>query len=225
MSWKSIRQEIRDRNYFVLFIAIFAFVISFHPRLIPYALGATGLSWLFTKNLLSRLKKLFPNSYFLIILVFYILHVVALLYTYNLKHGLFNLQVRLALLVIPIVVFSSTKEIIRNKALFISSFIIGVSLSAFICYALAFYNAFQNAVNNELLNFDIYKIYSDLPFLKLLLTGHSFLNYGYFSFFIHPNYFAMYITLASLLLYKKIDLQNKKGLNFLYSLLLVFLLI
>lgn len=219
---KAWLKSIKDGSLLVLLITLLAFSMSFYRIILPYFIWLIGLSWLFTNGFWDRFKQLWKNKYFLIIVAFYLYHVLGLIYTNNMKDGLFNIEVKLSLFIFPMVFFSSENIIIKKKNTILNAFVWGIVVSVVFCYFNALYQAHIHAKGDNFFNFDVLDLYHDKSFFQLILTGNSYLNYGWFSAFIHVNYFAMYITFALYIAYQRI--LSKKYNNVLYYILLIFLL-
>lgn len=206
-----LKEDFRERDYFIWFLVLLIFLMVFSPRWLPYGIAVSGLSWAFSKNLPIKLNALFRNKWFLLILAFYILHVLGLLYSQNLHEGKLDLQTKLSLIVLPIVFFSSENSIRKRKGLLTGAYVVSVIAAAVLCFLMSFYKAYQNAGDEGGLNFDVYGIYTKGQFLTMFLNGHSYLNYGFLSHFIHVNYFSMYIALAIYLVYLRVFNEGHSG--------------
>jgi len=106
-----------------------------------------------------------------LIIAFYLMHVVASLYSKNKDIALFDLEVKASLIVFPLVFLFISKTLIKNKDVIFKLFII---ISAIISLFL---------ISNALYNF-------------IILKEISAIIYSNFSILLHPSYYAMYLVFA-----------------------------
>lgn len=91
-------------------------------------------NWLLEKKYSEKWQLLKTNKIFWITISLFILHIVGLLYTNNFTRGLEDVKIKLPLLLLPIVLFSSkqiTKEEVRLVLFFFSA---GILLASIWCY-------------------------------------------------------------------------------------------
>ncbi len=178
--------QVRNINFYL--ICSLSFCLPLFQHLTPLIALLVLISSLFCKNNYAAILK---NKTIVSLLIFYVLYCLGMIYTGNNQQGLFNLQVKLSLLLFPIVLVSVlefNKE--KTRRLF-SFFIYGCLTACAICFLLATYRFIEE---------------------KWLISQHLYnLNYGInfflssrLSCFMHPSYFAMYLGFAiSLLIYAK----------------------
>jgi O-antigen ligase len=126
-------------------------------------------------------KSLIP---ILILPCFYILHIIGLAYSSNLEYGFFDLEVKLSMILIPIIILIRSSIYQNKQKLIFTSLISGVLISFFINITHAYFN---------------------------YLTDGQILNFYYclLSPSIHPSYMAMYIGVSLIaLIYYKTKLFN-----------------
>jgi hypothetical protein len=150
----------------VALLVLVAFFLPF-KFLVNVFIAVVFISWLLS----NPFKKLFtktPNTLILAApLVFYVLHVIALLYTRNIGEGLFSLEIKISMLIFPLL-FYTEKFTSKQYLFFLKSFIVGTLLCCLLCLARAGF----------------------LFFLK----GENHFYYESLAWFQHPSYLAMYIT-------------------------------
>ncbi len=178
-----------------IFALGFVFSLPLGKDLIPYFIWLIGLIWLLEgryKELVKRMNILDRKTlFFCILMFFYLIHIVGLLYSNNLKVGLFDIQVKLSLLLFPLFLFAANERYSKNLNYLLLTFVAGTVFSAILCYIVALYHVFH--FENGKVIFDLY------PPDEYHL---SWFSYKYFSVFHHPSYFAMYVLLSiSILLY------------------------
>jgi len=161
---------LKKANLYVLHVLVL--LISFQERFIPLALVTFLVLNLFSVSWSDRVyyfkkRKLFIFSF----TAFYVVSLIGMLYTFNVQEGLFDLEVKMSILFVPL--FFLTSNIINKYTVFglLKTYIFGVSLSLLLQFVMAGFN-FQETGN------------TDVFFYRLL------------SFFHHPTYFSMYTNFA-----------------------------
>ncbi len=148
------------------------FLLSFQERFVSVALvfflvlNLFSVRWQIRKHYFIKRRK-----YILSFISLYLMSLVGMLYTLNISEGLFDLEVKLSILLVPIFVLSSNIINKFNVYAIIKSFIWGVSLSLALQYVIA-----------------------TLKFYEFGNTEVFF--YALFSYFHHPSYFSMYTNFA-----------------------------
>ncbi|MBY0435689.1 MAG: O-antigen ligase family protein [Cyclobacteriaceae bacterium] len=99
-------------------------------------LGLVALSTFKKGNFFNRLPQ---NRPAILLILFFVLHVVSLIYTFNLSNGLFNLEKKLSFFILPIILvpaFShmdlSERQALNNK-IGLLTILIGLTLLSFAC--------------------------------------------------------------------------------------------
>jgi len=218
---------LKGQNLNYLFVVLLALLMPFKKELLPYLVSLSFLSWVFQKNILTKVRGAFKFNYFLFIFFFYILCLAGLLYTANIKRGLFDVQIKLSLLIFPIIFFSSSNYFIERKKYVINSFIIGNLIASLICISYATYRSFKNG-GDEIFSIVIWPGMKNWSFFKLLFSGYSLYNYDSLSVFMHPSYFSIHLILSIYFIYDKLflkkSIETRKGKIVNYSLLVFFLI-
>ncbi|MEO6904418.1 MAG: O-antigen ligase family protein [Bacteroidia bacterium] len=164
--------------YLALFLA-FSLTLS---RVVPLLIALMLLNWIIEGDFKNKFIALKNNKFALLFISFYLLHVVGLLYTQNIKSGLFDLEVKLSLLLFPLLYGSRPLSEGKLNQVFIA-FISGLLLSSVVMLSKAI-------------------------FLYFTLHENHFYYEEFASTGIHLGYMAMYINfgigglLLMLLVYK-----------------------
>ncbi len=110
--------------------------------------------------------------------VLYLLYLLGLLYTDNFDYGLFDIEVKLSLLIFPVLISTLPSAFYEAKIIYriFWSFIIGAFISTFVCIVYA------------LFKFSFFHSTSDFYYSRL-------------SVFLHPGYFSMYLNFAVAVLF------------------------
>lgn len=188
-------------DYYLL--VLLAVAMPFYMHILPYLIVLLTISWILQKDILNKLKKSFLSKYFILLLAFFALHLIGLLYTKNIDEGLFNVQKKLSLLIIPLVFFTNNSLTTRKKNFILKSFIYANLVASIICIIVAIYRSFHNSENGDF-NAAVWSFANNWPFLKLLFSSYSYFNYTWLSVFMHPGYFSMYVLLSLYILYSRL---------------------
>ncbi|MEN7551988.1 O-antigen ligase family protein [Rapidithrix thailandica] len=176
---------IEDVNYILLvLIAVFMPIGITASSIIIILLV---LLWILSKKFSQTFVSLKNRKLLIPLIVFYLLHVIALLYTKNIDSGLFALEVRLSMLIFPIVIggITITTSRIRKILLTFSYCIFFYSL---LCYFVAVYKS------NGML-------FETSPAWRSPFNRE---NYTSPILGIHPSYFSMYVIFAILILFEDV---------------------
>lgn len=195
------RKVILSKRKVNLYLAhLLVFLIPFEQGIVPIGLVAFLVTNLFVHKWEERVE-LFKKRWQFIALFssFYLLHAFGLLYSDNLGFGFFDLEVKLSMLLVPLVVLSS--NVINRFTIIeiLKTFIFGASISALYC--------FLNATFEFLRTEDYHVFY-----------------YKYLSYYHHPGYYAMYLNFAisGLLI---LIFHSKDKVRAIYFVLLSFLMV
>jgi len=91
-------------------------------------------NWLLEKNYHQKWQGLKTNRFFWILASLFILHILGMAYTENTQKGLDELRIKLPLLILPLVLFSSPPITAKEFKLIFRFFFLGVFLSSIYCY-------------------------------------------------------------------------------------------
>ncbi|HOU97728.1 MAG TPA: O-antigen ligase family protein [Bacteroidales bacterium] len=186
-------------NYLFAMLGLFSAVaISVH------GIGAVYIAvWLFFALLFFFTHKSLSGTFFtplwLILPLFYIIHLVGMLYTQNIKSGWFDLEVKLTVFILPIIFYFQHKSLNRQNVKFFKWFylfsVLGISLFLLTKAILAYKSG------------DIGKLY-----------------YNELSAPYHPSYLAMYVVMALLFLFDFMVNDKRKALIFMYFIGIIYFL-
>ncbi|MDF1674897.1 MAG: O-antigen ligase family protein [Vicingaceae bacterium] len=165
-------------NYYLF--SLLAFIIPLERKLIPPI-----IILLFVSSLLNGSFKFKEKKGILALTLLYVTYVVGLIYSINLKYGLFDLEVKLSLLLFPLVFFVSKIEMKKVADNILNSFIDG-------CFVASILSLISAAIQ--------YYLYSDI---------NSFF-YGELALYGHSSYMAIFLCFSSALIYIKNIKQGNK---------------
>ena len=163
-------------NYY-LFLLL-AFIIPLERKLIPPI-----IILLFVSSLINGSFKFKEKKGILALAFLYVTYVVGLIYSTNLKYGLFDLEVKLSLLLFPLVFFVSKIEMKKVADNILNSFIDG-------CFVASMLSLISAAIQ--------YYLYGNI---------NSFF-YGELALYGHSSYMAIFLCFSSALIYIRNIKQN-----------------
>ena len=191
------RQEFHKKAHYYLALAItFSLPVA---RLTPIFISLMLLNWLVEGDFKNKFQSVFKNKLSLVFILFYVSHITGLIYTENMDAGVFDLQVKLSILLFPLIFVSRPIDSDKLKNIFYS-LIGGCILAAFIMLSRA-------------------------TFTYITLGEKNFFYEPFSSFLIHPSYISMYmnVAIAWLLLNLKVSqFSTTKKINFISFLIILF---
>lgn len=95
---------------------------------------ALAANWFLEGKYISKIKLLWSNTIFWVLISFYIWHLVGMLYTHNTSNGLADLGSKVPLLILPILFFSTKPLTNKEFQLLMHSFYVAVILSSLYCF-------------------------------------------------------------------------------------------
>lgn len=161
------RKEFHIKAHYFLALAI-ALTLPF-ARFTAIFILLLLLNWLIEGDFKSKFQNIVSNKLSFIFIAFFLMHAIGLIYTENIDSGLFDLQVKLSLLVFPIIMVSRPYSVLQVRNIFVL-FIIGGILCSLFLLSRAIYTYIAFAENNFF--------------------------YQAFSFLVHPSYLSMYFNLC-----------------------------
>lgn len=173
MNFNSVKYKL---NYYLLLLL--AFLIPLERKLIPPV-----IILLFVSSLLNGSFKFKEKKGILVLILLYVTYAVGLIYSTNLKYGLFDIEVKLSLLLFPLMFFVSKIEMKKIADNILNSFIDG-------CFVASILSLVSAAIQCYL--------YSDI---------NSFF-YGELALYGHSSYMAIFLCFSSALIYIRNIKQN-----------------
>lgn len=149
--------------YFGLLIA---FTLPF-GKLTSIFIGVLLINWIIEGGLKEKLKKIYNSKYVWIFISLYLIHVLGLFYTTNMDAAWFDLEVKLSLLILPILIAGKPYDR-DNLPHFFIALIVGLVYSS------------------------LYLLSRSLSLY--FINGENTFFYQNFTVFVHPSYLSMYIN-------------------------------
>lgn len=184
-------------QYYILLLIIF--LLPFSRLAIPPLIVLFVAIWLVSGNLKEKLTGVFKNKIGILLVSFYLLHLLGMFYTSTYNEGWFDLEVKFSLVLFPLLIFGSPVFFKNNFFSFLWCFVLGNLVASLICL---FYGIYQS-----------------------VFAGRSFPTYYEISLFLHTSYAAMYVSFAmSILIFFLFinKIPNLKYKNLPFSNLLIF---
>jgi len=177
-----------------------AFALPLHKKIIVpiiFVLSILILSQFNKKQFLHNIKN---KSLIFLLMGFYILGAISLLWTNNISHGLFDLEIKFSFIAFPILFFLLPFEISKKEINKIYTFfLIGTILGITICLINAIINYIDSGV-----------FYTSFFYVRMSILHH-------------PTYFSMYVNFYLVILF--IKYKNKEFKNWLVLFLMVILIL
>ncbi len=191
--------ELHIKAHYFLALLI-AFCLPF-ARMTSVFIVLFAINWLVEGDFKSKFQELTRNKLALLLISFYVLHVFGLLYSTNWVSGIFDLQVKLSLLIFPIIL--STRPLTKTKVNHVfMALIAGAVVSSILILARALY--------------------------LYLAFGENNFFYQALSVLIHPSYLSMYLNFAICWILISLFKRNNHGIPYFrilsYFVLLLFTL-
>jgi len=117
---KPLKKAIVALLVLVAFSLPFKFIVNLFIVLVFVA-------WLFTNPLKKLFIKTKNTGVLLAVFIFYLLHVIALLYTNNIHEGLFSLEIKISMLIFPLLFYTEGFTAAQYRFIF-KSFVVGTLL-------------------------------------------------------------------------------------------------
>jgi O-antigen ligase len=179
-------------------ISLFLFFLSFlQPVSVICTLLLAGC-WLIHPHMKQSFHKATKNPALLLLISFYVLHLISVLYSSNLQYAFFDLQTKLSFVFFPLFVSAFTfeeKEVQRFKDFFVLGTIVGSLLCLF--FAIDAYAESHNS---------------------------AYFFYEHYSQFMHPAYFTIYLNVAILFVAEDLFSENQaKKIKWIRLLIILFL--
>ncbi len=181
-------------------------MLTFYIFLTPLCIVLFLAFWLLEGDLSRKLTAWVKNKYALLFMALYLIYLIGMLYTVNTKHGWFDMQIKLSIILFPLILSSEGEMDFRKQKWFGFAFILGAVLHGLGCLIYASYQYLSNGITE--------------------------FTYMHFSKFVHPTYYSMYIDMAFVFIYyalmtkgNELTKNEKRFLYFSAPFLLVILIL
>ena len=217
-----IKNLITIDNLHSLFLLLLIFSITFLTKLLTYIIILWLISGivLYIKSNKTRITKFNTGIFFIIL--YYIIVGISLFYSENKSEAYFDIEVKLSLFIVPLMLFLLKKNYESKNNFFLLTFAIANVIATLICIIIALKNSISFS-DGFTFNDTVPGIYEDTN-----TSPPSYFFYSNFSIFKHPAYFSAYLTLSffifiHLLKEKFYILKNKQLSYFIYYFSLILI--
>jgi O-antigen ligase len=188
----SLRNLLNDSKFtssFTYYIALLSMIIIpvYHWYLPPLML-LWGIFWIIDIRLRTNDIHNIPLQHkvlFILYILFFIWQIIGIFYSDNTREGWRNIELRLSLVLYPLVLLSPGEMIQKKISTLLKVFTLSTFLYIIICFIYAFYRSVY--INNGVFSFNPHP------------PVDSWLNYFYaseFAIFQHPSYLSMYVLIS-----------------------------
>jgi len=161
-------------NKIILYQDVFRILLGLIAFSLPFSIFANSfciaLLIVFFIAYIPKLKGRNFYSSIALLPIFFLMHLIGLLYTSNIREGMFQLEVKQTLFIFPVIFLFSSNIIKLNIEFIIRCFVKAVYVASFICIVFAFFMFFKT---NDIVVFQREELTSALRF--------------------HPIYFSLFI--------------------------------
>lgn len=168
---------------FALFCLI-GFMLTFYIFATPLCIILFVIAWLVEGDLKRKLTAWMKNKYAWLFMALYLIYMVGILYTKNTAHGWMDMEIKLSIILFPVILSSEGEMDFTKQKWFGFAFISGAILHGIYCLLYAAWLYFSD--------------------------GTVQFTYMAFSRFVHPTYYSMYIDLAIVLICYAITTKGKE---------------
>ncbi len=124
------------RYYSLLGIVV---LLPFFPKFLTPLIILNFILWIFEQIKLKEGWKFSKNPVFIFMCLFYVWHLVGLLWTSNFKYAGLDLQIKLPLLLIPLTFLTVDHKFFEIKEKILNSFVCSLVLAVVFCFFRASY--------------------------------------------------------------------------------------
>mgnify|MGYP000955458677 CR=1 FL=1 len=192
--------RIRNGLFFEWGLVFVAFCLPLYPKLLNFAIAGSTLFWLLKKDLGKRALSTLQNKFFIIPFLFYLLHILSFFLSENKAYAGSDLQTKLSFVLFPLLFLGCEGFSFVKNTWIEKSFLLGILVSILFCVYFALINSFNNPYTGGTFNISIWSDMLDRDWWWLIVSGNSYFNYSLFSHFLHPSYYALYLTFAAALI-------------------------
>lgn len=188
-----------------------AFLLPAYPPILAPVIVLLTLNWLCAPKLIIQgFKNILNNYSLMLIILLYLLYLIGMLYTDNLKVGHETIETKMSFFIFPFVFSPYLQTCKDNLNKYLKLFIYGSIVNAIACFGWAAYCYFK-------------PVYTMLYGVPYDLGASNFYYHQLSSISLHPSYIAMYSVFALISLIYLINLGELK-LNWKWG-LSIFLLV
>lgn len=110
---------------FFWLLALSSFLLPFSNRFFVLAIGLTTLAWITTGNFNQKIERTKGNVLFWLFIGFYLANIIGTLVSNNLANGIFDLEVKLSLLLMPFILATCDRFNGKQLKILLGAFVVG----------------------------------------------------------------------------------------------------
>ena len=176
--------------FFVFWLPLFE---GFMPTIFGIWIGL----WLVEGKFKTRFQNFnFKSGLYLSLTAYFLLSILAVFYSSNQNRAWFDVQQKLALVVFPILLAGMSPYFWKNIRWVFWAFLAGLFIASIYDLVYAIQMSCAAGEAEGLFRFWVYERHMDIGFFQLIGMRMSYFSYGYFSQFMHPSYFSIYLTFS-----------------------------
>ncbi len=206
---------------------LFVFWLPLFEGFMPTIFGVWIGFWLLEGKFKTRFREFnFKSGLFLSLLAYFVLSLIAVLYTSNQAKAWFDVQQKIALVVFPLLLAGMSPYFWKNIRWVFWAFIAGLLVASTYDLVFAFKASYAAGADQGIFHYWVYDTHQNIGFIQLIMMRYSLFSYGYLSQWMHPSYFSMYLILGIVFIFHfyKEDRQRRPLIKAAYLLVIVFFL-
>jgi O-antigen ligase len=203
---------------------LLVFCIPIYLWSVTIITGLWLITWLIESNIKEKYNQILESKYLLLFPVYYLILVVGLLYSNNIRHGITLLEHKLTLFILPFIIFSLNDLYKKRLKKVFLSFVIGNFIASIICLVYALYRSLS--VVKGVVVFNPMVLNQTDSFINSIVYGGNYFFYDKLSIILHPTYFSMYITFSIVIILFFLESKEiSKRIRFLLIFLVLYFII
>jgi O-antigen ligase len=178
------------KTFFLLAVVFSIVTLPFSIRINSLSIILLSLAWILHGSFKDKISRLNKPLFFLFISL-YLIHVMGLLWTSNLRQGFWELEKKLSLFVLPIIFATTQRLSTEDKNKILKYFVFSCVAASLVCLCFAFYRTVNTGAFFE---FDPLSNY----------TTYYFFYDGLSNVLLQSMYFSLYVVFAIFIVLRKI---------------------
>jgi O-antigen ligase len=193
-------KAIANKKITIAALTVAVVALPFSVKICHGALLVLILNWIWVGQWKMKLQTVQQNVLLWPFLLFFMAHVIGLMYSDDLESGIFEIEKKAFFFLMPIILATSKIDL-QNLKFVLKSFVLACLVALVVCAVMAFYRS-TLPVENRPYNFDYYS--TDAFRLQNPESSPSWHFFSYQEFAsginIHPTYFSLYILFSILVI-------------------------
>jgi O-antigen ligase len=189
---------VRKINFLLILLLAFSLPLAIKAIYLSYIIILLFITWLLQVNIKSDLGiiNIATNKLLLLLPLYYILHIIALIYTTDINDGMKHLETKASMLLLPILFIGENSFTNKKSDGILKAFVAGNLVAVLVCIIIASLKSVSFNETGFNFNTSIWDGTRDYAFIELLKNNWTYFSYTSFSVFLHPSYFSMYLLFS-----------------------------